>query len=174
MSDEWREHTMQMPPRPPPLGLIVAISENRCIGVDGKLPWHIAEDLRHFKQITTGHAVIMGRKTHESVGRPLPKRRNIVISRQAGLEIEGCEVAGSIQDAIALARGTDAMPMIIGGASIYAEALPMVSKIHLTEVHRKVDGDTFFPELVSKEWDEVDRRVCGDGSCTFVTLERKR
>jgi dihydrofolate reductase len=171
--EDWHETTAQLPPAPPPLGLVVAMSEDRCIGLDGKLPWHISEDLKHFKRLTVGHAIIMGRKTFESIGRPLPKRRNIVITRRQSYAPDGSvEVATSLEEAIALARQTDPMPMIIGGASVYAEALPQVTTIYLTEVHRHVDGDAYFPQLDSGEWHEADRRPGEDGGHTFVTLER--
>jgi len=155
-----------------PLGLIVAMSQNRCIGRDGGLPWQIPEDMKHFVNVTKGHAIIMGRKTHESIGKPLKNRRNIVVSRQGGLRIEGCEVAGSFGEALAMARKTDGMPIVIGGAAIYEVALPQVTRIWLTEVHLDVDGDAFFPPLVPGEWQEVDRREGDSPDVVFVTLER--
>jgi dihydrofolate reductase len=153
-----------------PLGIIVAMSRNRVIGRDGGLPWHIPEDLKHFKRITTGHAIIMGRRTHESIGRPLPNRRNLVVSRREGLRVEGCEVFGSLDEAIARARETDAEPIVIGGAEIYAQALPRATRIHLTLVDRDVEGDVKFPEFDRSAWREIDRRD-GDG-VTWLTLER--
>jgi len=156
----------------PPLGLIVAMSSNRCIGRDGGLPWRIPEDLAHFRRTTTGHAIVMGRATHESIGRPLKRRRNIVVSRQPGLTIEGCEVAPSLDAALALARETDEEPIVIGGATIYEQALPRVTRIHLTEIDRHVDGDTFFPELDPSEWHEVERRPGAREGVSFVTLVR--
>jgi len=171
--NEWHETTAQLPPAPPPLGLVVAMSDNRCIGADGKLPWHIPEDLKHFKRLTIGHAIIMGRKTFESIGRPLPKRRNIVVTRRQSLEApESVEIAHDLPQALGLARQTDPMPMIIGGASIYEAALPQVTTIYLTEVHRHVKGDVHFPDLKPSEWHEVDRRPGADGGHTFLTLER--
>jgi dihydrofolate reductase len=172
IGDEWREPTARIAPGPPPLGLVVAMSENRCIGRDGRLPWNIPEDLKHFKRVTTGHAVIMGRKTHESISRPLPNRRNIVVSRDPERRFDGCEVATSLDAAITLARQTDPMPMVIGGAEIYREALPQVTTIFLTKIHRHVDGDAFFPDLSPAEWEETDARTPEGSDYTFVRLER--
>ncbi len=155
-----------------PLELVVAISRNRCIGKDGALPWRIPEDMKRFRSITEGHAVIMGRKTHTSIGKPLVERRNIVVSRQPGLALPGCEVVPSFADAAQIARDTDPCPMVIGGAQVYEAALPRVTRIHLTEVDRDVDGDTFFPPLVPGQWQETDRRPAETAGVSFVTLER--
>lgn len=164
------------PPRPrvdmPPLGLIVAMSRDRCIGRDGQLPWRIPEDLKHVKRITTGHAILMGRRTYESIGRPLPNRRNIVITRQEGYAPEGVEIAGSFGDALALAREGDPMPIVFGGSAIYEIALPQVTRIWMTEVDGDVDGDAFFPPLVPGEWVQVDRVPAETEGVTFVTLDR--
>ena len=144
------------------LALIVAMSKNRVIGRDGDLPWHIPEDLKHFRRNTVGHAIIMGRKTYDSIGRPLPKRRNIVVTRQTGLMIEGCEVVHSLEDALNLAYQQDSEPRIIGGATLYKAALPMTTRLFLTEVDQIVDGDTFFPDFDVDDWSEV-RSTKGDG-----------
>lgn len=154
------------------LTLIVAVADNGAIGKDGKLPWRISEDLKFFKAATMGHAIIMGRKTWDEVGRPLPGRRNIVVSRKVGLVLEGAEVAPSLKDAIALARQTDAEPFVIGGAAIYAVALPLATKILLTEVHREPEADTFFPPFDRAEWRETARREGETEGVEFVTLER--
>ena len=153
------------------LALIVAVSDNGVIGVNGQLPWHIPEDLKYFKANTTGHAIIMGRKTFDSIGRPLPKRRNIVVTRNPDLEIEGVEVVNSLQAAIALARTDDEEPRIIGGSSLYDEAMPQVTTMFLTRVHREVEGDTFFPAYDETQW-RVTASTPADGY-TFLTLERK-
>ena len=155
-----------------PLEIVVAISKNRCIGKDGALPWKIPEDMKRFRAITEGHAVIMGRKTYESIGKPLEKRRNIVISRAPGLSLEGCEVVGSFADAAQLARDTDGCPMVIGGAQVYEAALPRVTRIHLTEIDRDVDGDAFFPPFIPGEWKETGREAGETAGVSFVTLER--
>ena len=154
------------------LALIVAVSDNGVIGVDGQLPWHIPEDLKYFKANTTGHAIIMGRKTYDSIGRPLPKRRNIVVTRNPDLKINGVEVVNSLQAAIVLARTEDDEPRIIGGSSLYAEAMPQITTMILTRVHQHVEGDTFFPEYSEAEW-TVTSSTPGDGY-TFHTLERKK
>lgn len=154
-----------------PLALIVARARNGVIGAAGALPWRLPEDLKHFRRVTTGHAIVMGRKTYDSIGRPLPERRNIVVSRQAGLTIAGCEVARSLSDALALARATDAEPIVIGGAELYREALPLATRLYLTEVHVEPAGDAYFPTLDETQWDETSRRE-GDGA-TFRELVRR-
>lgn len=158
----------------PALALVVAVARNGAIGHEGGLPWHVPEDLKHFRRVTLGHAIIMGRRTHESIGRPLPKRRNIVVSRDPDRRFEGCERAGSLEEAVEMARrGGDPMPMVIGGASLYAEALPRANRIYLTEVDREVEGDTFFPDWDRSAFREVERRPAAEtpGVC-FVILER--
>lgn len=153
------------------LALIAAVSENGVIGKDGGLPWHIPEDLKYFKANTTGHAIIMGRKTYDSIGRPLPKRRNIVVTRNAGLKIEGVEVVTSLEAALDLAHSEDEEPRIIGGASLYQDAFPLATRLFLTQVQRSVDGDTFFPKFSEEEWEEVQSQA-GEGF-VFRVLERK-
>jgi dihydrofolate reductase len=155
-----------------PLALIVAVARNGVIGREGGLPWHIPEDLKHFKNTTLGHAIIMGRRTHDSIGRPLPKRRNIVVTRRPGLELPGCERAESLDEAIALARTTDPCPFIIGGASLYAEALPMVTELHVTRVDDDVEGDVHFPDDLSA-FEEVESRRGETPGVTFSLLRRK-
>lgn len=151
--------------------MVAAVAENGVIGADGSLPWHLPEDLKHFRRITIGHAVIMGRSTYESIGKPLAKRQNIILTRQANFRAPGCEVVGDLSSAIELARSAgDAEPRIIGGAQVYAEALPLATRLYLTRVARSVDGDAVFPALVDTEWREVDRRT-GDGA-TYCELER--
>jgi len=159
-------------PAPAPLALIVAVARNGVIGKDGGLPWHVSEDLKHFKKTTHGHAVIMGRKTHDSIGRPLPKRRNIVVTRQTGTLFPGCEAAHSLDEAIALARTTDDCPFIIGGAGLYEEALPLATELHLTTIDEDVDGDAYFPEDLS-EFVEVESRKGETAGVVFRLLRRK-
>jgi dihydrofolate reductase len=127
------------------ISLIAAMSEDRVIGQDGKLPWHIPADLTHFKTLTMGHAVLMGRRTYESIGRPLHGRRNIVLSRTEE-RIEGCEIARSLPEAIAAAEGDEEI-FICGGEQLFREALPLCQRIYLTIVHDKYRGDVRFPEL---------------------------
>jgi dihydrofolate reductase len=156
-----------------PLALIVARARGGVIGRGGTLPWHEPEDLERFKRLTLGHAVIMGRRTHASIGRPLPCRRNLVVSRQEGLAIDGCEVFGSFPAALAAAYATDACPFVIGGAALYAEALPRATRIHLTEVARDVTGDVGFPDLDESAWIEREREVAAGGRLVFRLLERR-
>jgi dihydrofolate reductase len=155
-----------------PLSMVVAIGDNGAIGKDGKVPWRIPEDLKHFKNVTMGHAIIMGRKTWDEVGRPLPGRRNLVVSRQPGLALEGAEVFPTLEAAIAAARTTDDEPHVIGGSTIYEAAMPFATRIHLTEVHRNVEADTFFPPFDRSVWREVERRPAETEGVEFVTLER--
>jgi dihydrofolate reductase len=152
-----------------PLSLVVAMSRNRVIGVNGGLPWREPEDLKHFKQLTLNHAVIMGRKTYDSIGKPLRERRNLVVSRSA-TSIAGCEVFHDLQAAIAAARATDPEPVIIGGAEIYRQALGLVTTMHITEVQREIDGDTRFPDYDAGLWRESERRQ--SGHLVFRTLQR--
>lgn len=135
------------------LNIIVAVAENGVIGGSNTLLWHISEDLRRFKQLTTGHPVIMGRKTYLSIGRPLPNRRNIVISRQSDLQIEGCEVFSSLEAAIEACRANGVeQAFVIGGGEVYRQALPLADRIHYTRVCHPYEGDTTFPALDPAEW----------------------
>jgi len=156
-----------------PLALIFAVARNGVIGKGGQLPWRIPEDLAHFKRTTMGHAILMGRKTWEETRRPLPGRRNVIITRTPGFEAPGCEVAASLEEAIALARSTDPLPFVIGGAEIFRLALPLATVIHLTEIDRDVEGDTFF-HLDRTGFVETARRTSETPDVSFVTLERSR
>ncbi|MDR6196247.1 dihydrofolate reductase [Siphonobacter sp. SORGH_AS_0500] len=133
--------------------LVVAVAENGAIGKDNQLIWHLPDDLKQFKKITSGHTIVMGRKTYESIGKPLPNRTNVIITRNPAYQVEGCLVVTSLQEA--MEKDTDIY--VIGGAEIYAQALPATDVIHLTEVHMAVDGDAFFPKLDAGEWVEVSR-----------------
>ena len=137
------------------ISIIVAASENNVIGKDNDLIWHLPNDLKFFKKMTSGHTIIMGRKTFESVGRPLPKRTNIIITRDTDFNPEGCVVVHSLEDALAEAAKTDKNPFIVGGEQIYRLALPLTDVVYLTRVHHEFDGDRYFPEL-GKEWNEVE------------------
>ncbi|MEO7328951.1 MAG: dihydrofolate reductase [Minicystis sp.] len=154
-----------------PLVLVLALGANGVLGKDGKVPWRIPQDLKHFRNVTTGHAILMGRKTWDEVGKPLPNRRNIVISRDPSLTLPGAEVARSLEEALALARSSDPEPRVIGGAEIYRLALPLATKILLTEVDRDVEGDTYF-HLDRSGFRETERRVGEEPDVQFVTLER--
>jgi dihydrofolate reductase len=142
--------------------LIAACAHRGVIGANNQLPWHLPEDLAHFKSLTTGHSIIMGRKTFESIGRALPMRRSIVISRQAGAlalqSVEGIETTASLEEALALSqttKGSTALSpvFIIGGAQLYAQAIHRADRIELTEIDLTIDGDAFFPEISSADWD---------------------
>ena len=141
---------------------MVAKASNRVIGRNNKLPWYLPNDLKYFKQTTLGKPVIMGRKTYESIGKPLPGRTNIVITRQAGYQPEGVKVVGTVEDAIKVAEsvclidGQDEA-MVMGGAEIYGLTLPHCERLYLTEVHADVEGDAWFPEYEKSEWKEVTR-----------------
>jgi dihydrofolate reductase len=139
------------------ISIIVATSQNLAIGNNGKLPWHLADDLKHFKQTTLKKPIIMGRKTFESIGRPLPQRQNIVISRTT-TEIAGCQVFSSLEHAISAAIAavnTANEIMIIGGSEIYKSALPIANRIYLTKVQCTVKGDAFFPHIDMSEWQVI-------------------
>ena len=139
------------------ISLIAAVARNGVIGAGNALPWRLPEDLRRFKSLTLGHPVIMGRKTYESIGRPLPGRRNIVVTHNAGFSAVGCETAASIEAAIEACASTTDEVFIIGGAQIYAEALPLVQRLHLTEVRADYAGDAYFPAIDRGLWQETSR-----------------
>jgi dihydrofolate reductase len=140
------------------LSLIVAYSRNRVIGIDNTLPWRLPADLQHFKRTTMGHPVIMGRKTWDSIGRPLPGRRNLVVTRDADWRADGAERVSSIDEAATLCH-EQAEAFVIGGAQIYAAALPRADTVVATEIDLDVAGDTFFAELDPHEWREVSRET---------------
>lgn len=154
-----------------PLVFVLAVGKNGVIGRGGKVPWHLPEDLRFFRDMTMGHAVVMGRRTYEETRRPLDGRRNIVISRDPHYQAPGCEVVTSLEQAISLARATDPEPRVIGGAEIFRLALPLCTKIYLTEVDLDADGDTFY-HLDRAGFLETERRPGDTPGVTFVTLER--
>ncbi|MCV6615564.1 MAG: type 3 dihydrofolate reductase [Cellvibrionaceae bacterium] len=139
------------------LCLVVAAAQNNVIGVDNELPWHLPEDLKYFKRITMGKPIVMGRKTFESIGRPLPGRHNIVITRQHNWQREGVTVVHDVESAIAAAAAepNQAELMVIGGAEIYRQALPLAERIYLTRVACELEGDAFFPELAPQQWRQV-------------------
>lgn len=158
------------------ISAIVAMAQNRVIGRQGQLPWRLPEDLKHFKALTLGHPIIMGRKTYESIGRPLPGRQNIVISRRANYEAHGVEVADSLEKALTLCqKGSDEV-FIIGGAEIYAAALPRTDRIYLTWIKKEIEGDTYFPNFDLKDFQEVEILDSGDSEAdllySFKTLDR--
>ncbi len=138
------------------ISLIVATSANGVIGRSGELPWHLSDDLKRFKQLTLGKPIVMGRKTFESIGRALPGRQNIVLTRQSEFVADACDVVSSVDAAIATAGDTGEV-MVIGGSEIYKLFLPLVERIYMTRVHIDVDGDARFPELDDQQWQETKR-----------------
>lgn len=154
-----------------PVACIVAVARGNAIGRGNALPWHVPEDLKRFKSLTMGHALVMGRKTHQSIGRALPGRRNIVVSRIAQA-FEGCEVVHSIDDALS-AVSDDPLPFIIGGAELYRAAFPRVTHLFLTQIDQQVDADVFFPAFDGAEWTEVKREAGVTPGVTFIDLIRK-
>jgi dihydrofolate reductase len=166
------------------ISIIVAVADNLAIGKDNNLLWHISEDLKYFKRVTAGHTVIMGRKTWESIGRPLPNRRNIVISRSLKADsLPGAEVFPSLELALSASGGTDSSNeevFIIGGGEIYRQALPIADRLYLTKVNTTIDNaDTFFPMVDNRAWREVGRESFERGEkferpFEFIVLERLR
>ena len=158
------------------IALIAAMAQNRVIGRDNQLPWRISADLRRFKALTMGKPIVMGRKTWESIGRPLPGRTNIVITRDAGFQADGCRVVHSIEQALEVAAGHEQV-MIIGGANLYQQMLGRADRLYLTLVKAEVDGDAWFPEFDQAEWREIGRESHGadadnEYDYEFITLER--
>ncbi|MDE2258937.1 MAG: type 3 dihydrofolate reductase [Betaproteobacteria bacterium] len=161
----------------PRLSIIVAMTLNRVIGANNTMPWHLPADLAFFKATTLGHPVIMGRKTYESIGRPLPGRRNIVVTRDPTFRAPGCEVAHSVEESLFHGK-EDPEIFVIGGAGLYCSVLPATQRIYLTEIQAEIHGDTYFPEIESSEWQEVSRmekpRDPGNAyDLTFITLDRR-
>ena len=165
------------------LAVIVAAARNGVIGSNNALPWHLPEDLRYFKRVTMGKPIVMGRKTFESIGRPLPGRTNIVMTRASNFAHEGVRVVHDLDAALALAEGLALIEgceelMVIGGAQIYAETLPRAARLYLTEVHADVEGDTFLPEIDMASWSEVRREAFSAAGpnpydYSFVVYERR-
>ncbi len=161
------------------LKILVAFDENRVIGKNNALIWHLPADLKRFKALTTGHVIIMGRKTFESIGKPLPNRTTIVISRQTNLQIEGVILAHSVEEAILKAKSlTRDDIFIVGGAEIYTLSLPLVDQVLVTQLHDIFEGDAFFPEISLEMWDltEQERGITDDKNTyqfSYVTYTRK-
>ena len=160
------------------IALVVAAAENGVIGRDNQLIWHLPKDLKHFKNLTLGHPIIMGRRTFEAIGRPLPGRTNIVVTRQPDWQTDGTETAFSVPEALELAHTHDSTIFVIGGAEIYRQALSAVDTIYLTEVHHAFEGDATFQDLSPGEWREEtrERHEPDDKHAyafSFVTLRRR-
>ncbi|CAH0347373.1 dihydrofolate reductase [Bacillus sp. CECT 9360] len=161
------------------ISLMLAMDENRLIGRDNQLPWHLPADLQYFKNVTMGHPIVMGRKTFESIGRVLPGRENIVVTRNAEFDAEGVTILHSIDDVKQLADSSAQELFVIGGAEIFKEILPVTDRLYITEIHHAFEGDTYFPEIQETEWvqrsltpgtvDEKNRYPHD-----FIILERKK
>lgn len=165
------------PPAAPRICLIAALAANRVIGSNNALPWHLPADLKRFKSLTLGHPLVMGRRTFESIGRPLPGRRNLVITRNRGYSAPGCEIAHSLDEALAACQGAKTI-FVIGGAQLYRESLPRAQCLEFTEIHAEFAGDALFPEYSRNEWREAAREMhsaeAGVGfDYDFVRYERK-
>ena len=165
-----------------PIGLVAAMSRNRVIGIDHHLPWHLPQDLAHFKRMTLNKPIIMGRTTFISIGRPLPSRYNIVLTRDTTFEAEGVTVCHSLEDALSEAqryavKNAQDEVMVIGGGEVYAQALPYADHLHLTEIALTLDGDTHFPPIDERIWEAASREAgepCeGQPAFTFVTYVRR-
>lgn len=159
----------------PRVYLVAAVAANGIIGAGGKLPWHIPEELKHFKKLTMGHPVIMGRRTWESLKGPLPGRENIVVTRTAGYQAEGAAVASSLDAAMAMCAG-EPVAFVIGGTQLFEESLPIAAGLVLTEIKRDYEGDTWFPKWDRAQWKETQREAhtAADGTAfDFVLYERK-
>jgi dihydrofolate reductase len=158
---------------------IVAMTEDRVIGYQNRLPWHLPADLKHFKTITLGHPIIMGRKTYESIGKPLPNRMNIIISRDPNYQVLGCFVVPSIEAALATAGPDQQEIFIIGGAEIFRQSLVRLERLYITLVHEEFEGDTYFPAIDLNEWKEISREAhtadeVNHYPYTFIVLEKTK
>jgi dihydrofolate reductase len=161
------------------LSVILAAADNGVLGRDNALPWHLPEDLKYFKRVTLGKPVVMGRKTYESIGRPLPGRTNIVVSRNSEFNAEGVEVIASLREAIELAATIADVDgqgelMVIGGAAIYSLAIPLAQRLYITEIHDTPHGDVYLPKIEWSQWREVSREQHNNGAFdySFVVYER--
>lgn len=156
------------------ISLIVAMDEHRVIGYQNQLPWHLPADLQHFKQLTLGKPILMGRNTFESIGKPLPQRPNIVLTRDVQFQAEGVLIAHSLQEACALANDAAEL-MVIGGAHVFQQTLPLAHRMYLTKIHHRFVGDTYFPQWDAKAWQEIEStfRPADEKNAydmTFITL----
>ncbi|MFC6998695.1 dihydrofolate reductase [Rufibacter roseus] len=161
------------------IALVVAIAENRVIGKDNQLIWHLPEDLKHFKRLTMGHPMVMGRKTFEAIGKPLPGRTSVIISSQPDYKAPGgCIVVGSIEDALKTGLAIDEHVMVVGGGEVYRQTLPYAEVVYLTLVHESFDGDVFFPDLDPDTWEvtEQEEHPADERHAypyTFLTFRRR-
>lgn len=160
------------------ISIIVAVADNRVIGKRNALPWYLPADLKHFKEVTMGHHIIMGQVTHESIGRVLPGRTNIVLSFDKNYKADGCIVADSLDEALKIAeKNGETEAFIIGGASVYEQAIDLVDKIYMTRIHNNFDGDVYFPKIDDGKWKEISKEVHSPNDKNpykyeFVVLEK--
>ncbi len=140
------------------ISLVAAMTENYCLGLNNKMPWHLPADLAHFKQLTLHKSIIMGRKTYESIGKALPNRHNIIITRQSDFNAPDCTIVSSLEQALQTYSAEEEL-MIIGGAQIYQQALPVADRLYLTLIHTMIEGDAYFPHWDAKQWQEVSREI---------------
>lgn len=159
------------------IAAVFAMSENRVIGKDNQLPWRLPADMRHFRTLTLGKPILLGRKTYESIGHPLPERCNIVVTRDVNFQAPGCVVANSLETALSAADYCEEI-IVIGGAVLYQHLLPRTHRLYMTLIHHSFEGDTFFPELDMNEWQEMERQDCKADeeniySYSFIILDRK-
>lgn len=161
------------------LSILVAMAKNRVIGQNNQLPWHLPADLKHFKFLTMGQTIVMGRKTYESIGRPLPGRENIIITRQSGYDVQGATVVNSLEDALLICEESSTInneSFIIGGEKLYRQTLDICQRMYITEIQRNFEGDVVFPEFDRNNWEEIQRdKHISDAQIEyhFVILERK-
>ena len=159
------------------ISLIAAMAKNRVIGINNTLPWRLSADLKHFKSLTTGHHILMGRKTYESIGKPLPGRTTVIITRNGDYQAPGCIIAGSVDEAIAACKGDEEI-FFVGGAELYSQALSHGDRLYLTEIQQEYEGDARFPEYDRSQWQEVSREKHVDEESQleyhFVTYDRKQ
>ena len=159
-----------------PIAIIVALDRNRLIGDGGWLPWRLPADMRRFRALTMGKPIIMGRRTHESIGKALPGRKNIVLSRDPEFVAPGCIVVGDLDEALSVCKDADE-PMVIGGAQLYAEVLPRTRRMYLTILHDSFSGDTWFPDYDQEQWREISREdhdADADSPCAFSFIDLER
>ena len=167
--------------KPANLSILVAMASNHVIGNNNQLPWHLSADLKHFKALTMGHNIIMGRKTYESIGKPLPGRINVIVTHQNNYQIDGATVVNSVDEAIEVSiddKNSDRQSFIIGGAELYQQTLPLCQHMYITEIQQEFTGDTFFPKFDPDEWSEISREkhIPEDSQPLeyhFVVLDRK-
>ena len=156
------------------LSIIVALAKNRAIGINNTLPWHLPEDLKRFKQLTMGHHIIMGRKTYESLGRLLPGRQTVIVTRNLDYQVAGALVVHSLQEAMQVSE-TDSEAFVIGGAELYQQAIGLADKLYLTQIDQTFAGDAFFPEFDMREWRLLEQQIhTSEGGLPFQYLSYQR